>query len=218
MMTECIHKIIKIMLVDDHPMLRKGIAQLIELEDDLEVIAEVNNAELAIHQCISEAPDLVILDLNMKGLNGIECLKALKKAGIDSKVVIFTVSDLEADLVQALRVGADGYILKDCEPDWFINSIHRIMEGELVVSPELTQVLARAFAPKNDESSIIDKLTLRERNILQNISEGDTNKEIARKLDITEGTVKVHVKNLLKKMQLRTRVEAAIYVVENKLF
>ncbi len=210
--------IISIMLVDDHPLLRKGVAQLIELEDNLQVIAEASNGEEAIQKALQSQPDLIMLDLNMKGLNGVETLKSFKQADIGSKVIMFTVSDAEADVLQALRAGVDGYILKDSEPEELIEHINKAVQGELVISAPLTQILAKAFRPKVEKESILDTLTNREQQILRYISQGDSNKIIARKLDIAESTVKVHVKNLLKKINMRSRIEAALFVVENKLF
>lgn len=206
----------KIILVDDHPMLRKGVAQLIALEDNLEVVAEANTGEEAIRLAVELQPDLILLDLNMKGLSGIDTLNALKRAEVNGKIVIFTVSDSDADVLQALKCGADGYLLKDSEPEELIEKINRSLQGELVLSGPLTQLLARSLQQKN-ETKPIDKLTQREKEILKQIAAGGSNKVIANKLGITEGTVKVHVKNLLKKLGLKTRVEAAVWAVEKKI-
>lgn len=206
----------KIILVDDHPMLRKGVAQLIALEDNLEVIGEASSGEEAIKQTIEEKPDLVLLDLNMKGLSGIDTLSALKRADVSAKVVIFSVSDSDADVLQALKFGADGYLLKDSEPEELIEKINRCLDGELVLSGPLTQLLARSLQAKT-QINLLDKLTHREMEILKQIATGGSNKVIANKLGITEGTVKVHVKNLLKKLGLKTRVEAAVWAVEQKI-
>ncbi|MCW8877084.1 MAG: two-component system response regulator NarL [Kangiellaceae bacterium] len=206
----------KIILVDDHPMLRKGVAQLIALEDNLEVIGEASSGEEAIKLTVEEKPDLVLLDLNMKGLSGIDTLSALKRADVDAKVVIFSVSDSDADVLQALKFGADGYLLKDSEPEELIEKINRCLDGELVLSGPLTQLLARSLQAKT-QVNLLDKLTHREMEILKQIATGGSNKVIANKLGITEGTVKVHVKNLLKKLGLKTRVEAAVWAVEQKI-
>ena len=209
---------ISILLVDDHPVLRRGIIQLINLEDKLQVISEVSTGEEAITSSLQVEADIVLLDLNMKGLNGIETLAALKQAGIKSKIVIYTVSDNEADVVQALRAGADGYILKDSEPEELIEHIHRVANGELAISNPLTKVLANVFRPVAAQDEVMHTLTNRERQIWRFISQGMSNKAIARKLGIAETTVKVHVKNLLKKIHFKTRIEAAVFAVENNLF
>ncbi len=206
----------KIILVDDHPMLRKGVAQLISLEDNLEVVAEANSGEEAITLAIKYAPDLILLDLNMKGLSGIDTLNALKRADINSKVIMFTVSDNETDVLQALKFGADGYLLKDSEPEELIDKINLALNGELVLSSPLTQILVRSLQ-SSDKPNPIDTLTQREIEILKHIAAGKSNKVIAKKLGITEGTVKVHVKNLLKKLELKTRVAAAVWAVEQKI-
>lgn len=184
----------------------------------MQVVAEANNGEDAVKKALEIEPDLIMLDLNMKGLNGVETLKSIKQAGIPSKIIMFTVSDAEADVLQALKAGVDGYILKDSEPEELISHINKAMQGELVISAPLTQILAKAFRPKPDKDDTIESLTNREMQILRYISQGDSNKVIARKLDITESTVKVHVKNLLKKVNMRSRIEAALFAVENKLF
>ncbi|MET1254432.1 two-component system response regulator NarL [Aliikangiella maris] len=208
----------KILLVDDHPMLRKGVAQLISLEDNLEVIAEANSGEEAITSALASSPDLILLDLNMKGPSGIDTLISLRRAGTKSKIIIFTVSDNEADVLQALKFGVDGYLLKDSEPEELIEKINLALDGNLVFSAPLTQIMARSLQSGDKKKiNLIDKLTQRELEILKFIADGKSNKVIANNLGITEATVKVHVKNLLKKLGLKTRVEAAVWAVENKL-
>lgn len=208
-----------IMLVDDHPLLRKGLAQLISLESHLHVSCEASSGEEALSLISSTccSPDLILLDLDMKGMNGLETLNALRQANIQCKIVMFTVSDHETDVLQALKFGADGYLLKDSEPEEVISNISKAINGELVLSAPLSQIVARSIQQGPSTASAIEKLTKREVEILRHIAQGESNKVIARKLDIAEATVKVHIKNLLKKLSLRTRVEAAIWAVENKL-
>jgi len=205
-----------ILLVDDHPMLRKGVAQLISLEDNLNVIGEVSSGDEAITFAIKQTPDLILLDLNMKGLSGIETLSALKRANTSAKVVIFSVSDSEADVLQALKFNADGYLLKDSEPEELIKKINQALTGEFVISNPLAQILAKSLRPQN-KINIFASLTQREMENLKLIASGKSNKEIARKLGITEATVKVHNKNLFKKLGLKSRVEAAMWAVEHKI-
>jgi two-component system nitrate/nitrite response regulator NarL len=206
-----------IMLVDDHPLLRKGVAQLISLEDNLNVIAEVGSGDEAISQAIALQPDLILLDLNMKGMSGIETLNALKRSNIHSKIVIFSVSDNEADVLQALKFSADGYLLKDSEPEELIEKINLALAGNLVLSEPLTQIVAKSLRPQVNKNSLLDSLTARELENLKLIAAGKSNKDIANKLGIAETTVKVHVKNLFKKLGLKTRVEAALWAIENKI-
>lgn len=209
----------KILLVDDHPLLRSGVLQLIALEEDLEAVGEASSGEEAIALATELEPDLIILDLNMKGMSGIETLIALRAEQVTSRIVMFTVSDNQEDVVAALQAGADGYLLKDMEPDDLISKIRLAANGQLVLSETLTELLALAIQSKNRKDSKADakSMTKRERQILKLIASGMTNKHIARKLDITEGTVKVHIKHLFKKLNLKSRVEAAIWAMENKL-
>jgi len=206
-----------ILLVDDHPMLRKGVAQLISLEDNLVVVAEASSGDEAISFAIKHTPDLILLDLNMKGLSGIDTLIALKRAEVTSKIVIFSVSDSESDVLQAIKFAADGYLLKDSEPEELIEKINHAIAGEFVISSPLTQILARSLRPASKNSSPLKSLTQRELENLKLIAAGKSNKDIASKLGITEATVKVHVKNLLKKLGLKSRVEAAVWAIEHKI-
>jgi len=206
-----------VLLVDDHPLLRKGVSQLLELEHDIEVIGEAANGEEAVQRATELDPDLILLDLSMKGMDGIDTLVALRNAGIDSRIVVFTVSDDRSDVVSALKSGADGYLLKDTEPDELVDSIRRACSGKMVLSEQLTEILALSFRDQNrQQGPDLDTLTRRELQILKYIAEGLSNKLIGRKLDIAESTVKVHVKHLLKKLGFRSRVEAAVWMVEQQ--
>lgn len=206
-----------IMLVDDHPLLRKGLAQLISLEDNLEVKCEASSGEEALAFAASCSPDLILLDLDMKGINGLDTLRNLRSANITCKIVMFTVSDNETDVLQALKFGADGYLLKDSEPEEVIEKIYKAIGGELVLSQPLTQIVARSIQQSSTSSSKFEKLTKREVEVLRHITRGDSNKLTGKMLGITEATVKVHIKNLLKKLSLRTRVDAAVWAVRNKI-
>ncbi|HDP4008789.1 TPA: two-component system response regulator NarL [Pseudomonas aeruginosa] len=201
---------VRLLLVDDHPMMRKGVAQLLELEDDLSVVGEAGSGEEALRLAAELDPDMILLDLNMKGMNGLDTLRALREAGVDARIVVFTVSDDKGDVVNVLRAGADGYLLKDMEPERLLEHIRQAATGQM------TQILAQALRG-DDRSKSLDELTERERQILRQIAHGYSNKMIARKLDITEGTVKVHVKRVLHKLGMRSRVEAAVWAVENDL-
>lgn len=208
---------IRILIVDDHPLMRKGLAQLIALESDMLVIGESASGQEAVDFIVAgEQPDLVILDLNMSGMNGIQTLKALRDAGCQARITMYTVSDNHEDLSRALRAGADGYLLKDMEPESLIDAIREILDGQVTVSPQLSSAMARALRDNAAPSLDISSLTEREQQILQLIAEGQSNKRIARSLDIAEATVKVHVKHLLKKLNMHSRVEAAIWVVQQR--
>ena len=208
---------IKILLVDDHPMLRQGVAQLIEMEKDLQVVEQAGDGQEAIEKTARLNPDLVLLDLNMKGMSGIETLRVLKDKNATTKVVIFSVSDSQSDVITALKAGADGYLLKDSEPEDLLPAIKQAAMGEQVFSPELARIMARALREEESETSTnMIELTPRETSIIGLIAQGKSNKLIARELSIAEATVKVHVKHLLKKLSLSSRVEAALWAVENK--
>jgi len=163
-------------------------------------------------------PDLVLLDLNMPGMDGLETLQALKQLEPAPKVVILTVSDAQEDVIAAMRGGADGYLLKDMDPQELLNKLQELAEGRLVMSPSIVECLALALraADRKLQESGTEELTERECEILIHISGGESNKLIARKLDIAEATVKVHVKHLLKKLGLKSRVEAAVWAVTHK--
>ena len=202
-----------LLLVDDHPMMRRALRQLLELEDDLRVIGEAGNGLEALQQVASLQPQLVLLDNNMPEMNGVETLKRLRELNFTGKIVLFTVSDDEADVRDAMRYGADGYLLKDMEPEKLIDQLREVLQGALVISPALTRVLAQALRSPASASQL--DLTDRERQVLKMITSGSSNKVIGNKLGITEGTVKVHVKNLLHKLGLRSRVEAAVWAMEH---
>lgn len=205
-----------VLIIDDHPMLRRGVMQLLALDDELEAVGEASSGDEGIKLALALDPDLILLDLNMHGMSGIDTLKALRTADVFSRVLVFTVSDNHEDVVSALKAGADGYLLKDTEPEELLAAIKRAAGGEMPISEKLSSALAQAISKRNRDregAPSIDALTDREKQILKAIASGDSNKMIARKLDITEGTVKVHVKKVLKKLSFRSRVEAAVWAV-----
>lgn len=204
----------RILIIDDHPLFRKGVSQLIAMAPHLQLIGEASSGEQGVARARELDPDLILLDLHMKGMNGIDTLKAIRDAGLDCRVVILTVSDHADDLVAAIRSGADGYLLKDMEPEDLLAAIDQTLNGSTVIGERLNGLLARAIreeATVNQRDSAT--LTKREQEILQGLVQGLSNKLIARNLDITEATVKVHVKNLLKKLGFRSRLEAAVWAV-----
>ena len=209
---------ISILLIDDHPMLRQGVAQLIELDDGLTVVGQAGDGAEGIVQAHALNPDMILLDMNMKGMSGIETLIEMRKQAIHARIIFFTVSDNQHDVTAALLAGADGYLLKDSEPEDLLPAIKQAAEGQQVFSPQLAKIMANALRKNTDDSSLQKaELTPRELDILKLVAKGKTNKSIAIGLNITESTVKVHVKNLLKKLRLRSRVEAALWAVEQKI-
>jgi two-component system nitrate/nitrite response regulator NarL len=204
----------RILVIDDHPLFRKGVGQLIAMAPHLELVGEASSGDEGVKLAQQLDPDMVLLDLHMAGMSGIDTLKAIRDAGLDCRVLILTVSDNADDLVAAIRNGADGYLLKDMEPEDLLASVDEALNGRTVISDRLNGLLARAI---REESSAKRRdaapLTDREREILQALAQGLSNKLIARNLGIAEATVKVHVKNLLKKLGFRSRLEAAVWAV-----
>lgn len=208
-----------VLIIDDHPLFRKGVSQLIsDMGNEFKLVGEAQSGEEGIKLALHHKPDLILLDLNMKGMDGIETLIELKKSDIDSFVVVLTVSNDEKDLVSALRNGADGYLLKDLEPEVLKSKLQSVMSGQMVLDQNLSEMLASSI--RKDQNTPPEKqedasLTTREKEILQLIAIGNSNKIIARELDISDGTVKVHVKNLLRKLKVHSRLEAAVWALSN---
>lgn len=209
----------RVLLIDDHALFRIGLSELLERRG-IGVIAALGDCAAGIEQVIRTRPDVVLLDMRMPDLSGLEVLKRLRAAGQGMPVVILTTSREEKDLIASLQHGAQGYLLKDMEPDDLITALNEIVRGETVVAKELTGALARAVqggAEPAPEQGDFAELTPREREILCLLAEGQSNKVIARNLGISDGTVKLHVKAILRKLSVHSRVEAAVLAVERNL-
>lgn len=205
-----------VIIIDDHPLFRKGVSELLNNESDFEVIGEATSGKEGLELSCALKPDLILIDLNMKDMNGIQVLSALKKTDFDSKNIILTVSDTEENFLTALRTGADGYLLKDTEPELIILKLRSALNGEVVIDDNLTNLLTSSI--RNNQPQIpvdFNILSERELEIIKLIAKGMSNKLIARNLGITEGTVKVHVKNMLRKLNMSSRLEAALWVIEH---
>lgn len=211
------NSIYSVISIDDHPLFRKGVSDLIDMDDSLNLVGEADNGQDGLRLAIEHNPDLILLDINMKGMNGLETLKAIKDADVDSRIMMLTVSDNEDDVVTALRLGADGYLLKDMEPEDILTSIRSAVSGNIIISERLTQLLAQALRDgnKTQKNSALVDLTAREKEILDLVANGMSNRVIGDSLSISEGTVKVHVKHILKKLNLKSRVEAAVWALKN---
>lgn len=209
---------IRTLIIDDHPLFRKGVIQLLGMDPEFEVVAEASSGSEGIDLALENNPDLILLDLNMKGLNGIETLQVMREKDIDARIIILTVSNSADDLVGAIRAGSDGYILKDTAPEDMVRLIKDSVLGKNAISSELSGLLATAL---RQEAVVTNRshaaLTDRELSILKCLAHGMSNKLIARDLDIMDSTVKVHIRNLLKKLKFRSRVEAAVWAVSNNL-
>jgi two-component system nitrate/nitrite response regulator NarL len=215
----------RVLLIDDHALVRKGIEELLQSRG-VQVVAAVGSGEEGVQRARELHADLILLDVKMPGMNGIETLKRLRASGVKAPVVMLTMSREDADLSAALRAGAQGYLLKDIEPEDLVPALEAAVQGNNVVARELVGSLARlvrgdeaaqpAAAPPRPAAPFAE-LTPREREILECIADGSSNKMIARTLQITDGTVKLHVKAILRKLGLRSRVEAAVTAVEHGL-
>ena len=201
-----------LLIVDDHPLFRKGVIQLIQAAPEFRFVGEAACGKEGLALARRLQPDMILLDLNMKDMNGVEVLKTLKDEGHDARIIMLTVSDQAEDLMAALQAGADGYLLKDMEPEDLMQQLAEAARGKITISDRLTQLLVASLREKSRPASLAEAgLTEQENRILEQLIDGKSNKLIARDLGIAEGTVKVHVKHVLKKLNLRSRVEAAVW-------
>ncbi len=208
---------LRIVLVDDHTLFRKGLAELLERDGAIQVVAMTGNPQEVQALLREHQPDVLLLDLNLPAIDGISLMQQLKADGFSLPILILTVSEAEEDLARALRAGANGYLLKSMEPDEVIDAIQRAVKGETAVAPAMTAKLVNLLDAKHSAHSLLDTLTQREREILAHLAKGESNKAIARQLDISYDTVKLHVRHILAKLNLSSRVEAAVFAVEHKL-
>lgn len=205
----------KFVVVDDHPLFRRGVVQLLGMDSSIEVVAEAGDFDDALRAVVTQDPDVVLLDLNMKGTSGLQILTAVKKHDPSIRVIMLTVSDSPSDLIECLKAGADGYLLKDQEPEDILENIKKALEGSTVLSPALTSALAESLKSNfSNREKDFRSLTDREKEVLLAISHGQSNKQIAKQFNISDGTVKVHVKHVLRKLNFHSRVEAAIWMNE----
>ena len=210
---------LNILLVDDHTLFREGLEGLLSRRD-INVLAAVGTGQEGLRLAAELKPDVVLLDMRMPEMDGMDVLRQLRKNGFTNPIAMLTTSSDERDLVESLRSGAQGYLLKDMEPDQLVQALRDIVAGKTVVAPDLAPVLARVVQGDSiipAEESPFAKLTPRENEILSLLAEGQSNKVIARNLGISDGTVKLHVKSILRKLSIHSRVEAAVLAVEHGL-
>ncbi|MGV3000588.1 response regulator [Vibrio sp.] len=200
----------KVLLVDDHPLMRRGIGQLLNLECCFEVVGEASNGVDAIALANEFDPDIILLDLNMKGMSGLDTLKAMRKENIDSQIIILTVSDNPADIDALVKAQADGYLLKDSEPEELIELLKQAQQGE----PVYSHLVKEHLETRGEGDNLMDQLTDREMQILKEVAKGYRNKQIADRLFISESTVKVHMKSLLKKLNVASRTAATVLYLD----
>ncbi|KKW68182.1 XRE family transcriptional regulator [Lampropedia cohaerens] len=215
---------IRILLVDDHTLFRSGLQLLLRRQPDFEVVGEAADGVEGLKRARELRPDVILLDLNMPGLSGLEVLQVLSQDLPDCAVLVLTVSEEGDELAQALRNGARGYLVKNIHAEALVSSIRKVVAGEPVIDPGMTAKLIAQFrsqAPVPDHAAAPETarstLTAREQDVVRLLARGASNKVIARELDVTESTVKIHVQNVLKKLNLNSRVQVAVYAVEHGL-
>ena len=207
----------KVMITDDHSLIREGIRQLLEFDGSIEVIGEASNGVECLEKVEVLSPDVLLLDINMPEMNGIDVLKKLKETESDVKVLILTVHNELEYLLKAIDIGVDGYILKDSESSVLKNAIDIICKGENYIQPSLIPALNNQLANRDIDKDKIDLLTSREYEVLIQVANGMSNKEIATNLNISERTVKNHISNIFKKIDVSDRTQAAVFAIKNNI-
>ncbi len=212
---------ISVLLVDDHTLFRSGVRSLLQRHARFNVVGEAADGVDGVKRALQLEPDVILLDLNMPGMSGVETLQLILQDRPGTAVIMLTVSEEAEDLAAALQAGARGYLIKNIDADYLIRAVERAAAGESVLAESLAGKLfahvQRGSAKPVAQPSELDRLTPREREILACLARGESNKLIARVLDLAESTVKIHVQNILKKLGLNSRVQAAVFAVENGL-
>ncbi len=212
-------KKIRVMLVDDHGLIREGIKQILELEKDIVVVGQAGDGEEAFVKVEDLKPDIILLDINMPKVNGIEALRRFKDIGIESKIIMLTIHEDKEYIMETMKLGADGYILKDSSADCFIKAIRDVLNGKEFIQPKITNLANNGTNGEDVDICLerINSLTKREYEVLTLIAEGLNNRDIATKIFISEKTVKNHVSSIFKKLKLNDRVQAAIFAYKNNI-
>ena len=213
---------IRVMICDDHALFRRGLKMVLEAEPDIDVIAEAEDGETAVAEVSEHVPDVVLMDVRMPSVDGIEATRRIAEAVPSTKIVMLTVSDEEADLYEAIKAGATGYLLKEISIEEVASAVRAVVAGQSLISPSMASKLLTEFtnlAKRADERTTVPtpRLTDRELEVLRLVAQGKSNREIAGDLYISENTVKNHVRNILEKLHLHTRMEAVMYAVREKL-
>jgi DNA-binding NarL/FixJ family response regulator len=200
-------KAMRILLAEDQTLMRQGLKTILELESDLRIVAEAENGKVAVKLALQWRPDIILMDVQMPEMNGVEATAAICRAWPEAKVIILTTFDRDDYVFQGVRAGALGYLLKDLPAEKLIETIRRVQEGEVFIQPEIASRTLRAAL--HASGGLIEPLSEREREVLVMLAQGIPNKEIAGKLHLAEGTVKNHVSNILGKLQAQNRTQAA---------
>lgn len=208
---------IKIMITDDHSMIREGLKNLLELDGDIEVIAEAVDGEDCLDKLLTVTPDVLLLDINMPKMNGLEVLKRLKERKSKVKVLVLTVHNETEYLMKAVEIGINGYVLKDSESAELKKAICAINDGENYIQPSLIPSLNSKMIEKNEDEIKIESLTKRELQVLKELAIGKFNRDIAKEMEISERTVKNHISSIFKKLDVTDRTQAAVFAIKNDL-
>lgn len=208
---------INIMIVDDHSMIREGLKQLLELDGDMRVVEEASDGVECVEKIGTAKPDVLLLDINMPRMNGLEVLAKLKEKKIKTKVLVLTVHNEIDYLLKAVEIGINGYLLKDSESSELKKAIVSVVDGENYIQPSLIPSLNAKMIQRDNDKDKIEDLTRRELEVLKLLATGNYNKEIAEELGISERTVKNHVSNIFKKIEVTDRTQAAVFAIRNNL-
>jgi two-component system NarL family response regulator len=213
---------VKVLIVDDHALFRRGLQMVLENEGDIEVVGEASDGHEAVERAEKTTPDVVLMDVRMPKRSGIEATRAIKDVLPSTKILMLTISDEEADLYEAIKAGASGYLLKEISIEEVANAIRSVQQGQSLISPSMASKLLNEFAAmvkRRDERSQVPgpRLTDRELEVLKLVAKGMNNRDIGTELFISENTVKNHVRNILEKLHLHSRMEAVVYAVREKL-
>jgi two-component system NarL family response regulator len=211
---------VRVLIADDHALFRRGLVMVLEGEDGIEVVAEAEDGEEAVARAEETAPDVVLMDVRMPKMSGIEATRAIAEVVPSARILMLTVSDEEDDLYEAVKAGATGYLLKEISIEEVANAIRAVITGQSLISPSMASKLLTEFnnlARQASQKVLAPKLTERELQVLKLVAQGLSNREVAEQLFISENTVKNHVRNILEKLHLHSRMEAVVYAVREKL-
>ncbi len=211
---------IRVLICDDHALFRRGLVMVLESEDGIEVVAEAEDGEDAVAKAAEAAPDVILMDVRMPKMSGIDATRAIAEVVPTAKILMLTVSDDEEDLYEAVKAGATGYLLKEISIEEVANAIRAVMSGQSLISPSMASKLLSEFnnlAKQAQQKVMAPRLTDRELQVLKLVAKGLSNREVAEELFISENTVKNHVRNILEKLHLHSRMEAVVYAVREKL-
>jgi NarL family two-component system response regulator LiaR len=220
-------KPIQVLLVDDHAIVRDGIRSLLKTQPDIEVVGEANNGQDAVSMAESLQPDLVLMDLVMPGMDGIEAIRRIVDGQPESRILVLTSFSAEDKVFPAIKAGAMGYLLKDCDSEELVRAIHQVFRGESSIHPKIARMLLQEMTaplgegagepPPRPDLPAVDPLTVRELEVLKLVARGRSNREIADELVVAEGTIRTHVSNILSKLHLASRTQATLYALREGL-